>query len=221
MLQKQKPRELSDKYGYASLEEVDLWALILRSGTKRQSVFSLSKQLLPVISDALSQKLPSYGLVEVLSAIPHVGNAQRHVIMGVYELLLRQRREKDFTVRFTKPSLLAEHFYQLRNKKQEYVYGVYLSPRLDIVHERLLTKGTTDSVIIDVRDVLFYAVRYRTRHFILVHNHPTGNPMPSSEDVEQTKRIYSVAQLLAMTFVDHIIIGKQGYYSFKEAKCVL
>ena len=114
-----------------------------------------------------------------------------------------------------------ELFRHLRTKQQEYVYGVYLSPRLQIVHTELLTKGTTDSVLIDARDVLYFGIKFRSRQFVLIHNHPSGDPKPSSEDIEQTKRIVSAAELLTMKLIDHIIIAKEGYFSFHEFTSVL
>lgn len=221
MLQKLKPREQSNRFGYASLETHDLWALVLRFGSLHQSVFSLSKELVPMVESSLALLRSSSVFATMLDQQVHVGSVQKHAIVGMYELLLRQKTQEIPTARYTTPSALAELFHYLRNKRQEYVYGVYLSSRMHIVHTELLTKGTTDSVLIDAKDVLYFGIKFRSRQFILVHNHPSGDPKPSSEDVEQTKRIVVAAQLVTMKLLDHIIIAKEGYFSFHESTSVL
>lgn len=156
-----------------------------------------------------------------IQARHQLGPVHQHTLLALYELLLRQQSKPPLTPMFTSPKKLAERFHHLAHKKQEYVYGVYLSPRLSIVHTELLTKGTTDAVSIDVRDVLYFGIKYRVRHVVLVHNHPTGVPTPSSEDTEITKRIVAAANLLSMTLLDHIIVAQEGYFSFKESASVL
>lgn len=146
---------------------------------------------------------------------------QKYVFLALYELLLRQKRRTAAVVTYTKPLQLAELFHFLCAKKQEYVYGVYLSPRFAIVRKQLLTKGTTDSVIIDPRDVLYYGIKHRVRQMIVIHNHPSGSPEPSTADIEQTKKLSRAAKQLDMLLVDHIIIAKEGYFSFKESTSVL
>lgn len=220
MRRSQSPRELSKQFGYSSLDVEDLWSLILRFGTKKESVYSMSKQLVPILEQALESSSPTQILAPLIHNLSF-GEAKVHTILAVYELLQRVRVEKHLHVKFTNPSQIVESFHFLNRKKQEYVYGIYLSPRFNIIHKELLTKGTTDSVLIDIRDIFYFAIKHRVRNFILLHNHPTGNPTPSCEDIEQTKRIVSAASLMSLTLVDHIIMGREGYFSFKESTSVL
>ncbi len=220
MLQR-KPRELSSQFGYSSLENSDLLSLILRYGTKRKSVNELSALVTPIIENALEVGSNSQQLVDELARSKSLGVVHQHVVAALYELLLRQKSRNNSESIYSNPSLLVEKFYHLRQRRQEYLYGVYLSPRLALVRTELLAKGTTDAVIVDVRDVLYYSIKFRTRHFVLVHNHPSGDPKPSSEDIRLTKSISEAAKLLSLVLVDHVILGKQGYFSFKESTSVL
>ncbi|MCC7304336.1 DNA repair protein RadC [bacterium] len=221
MLQRRKPRELSSLFGYTSLKNSELWSLILRSGTRKQSVFSISRKVSPLVMTALEKEMPSHMFEKFLSSKLQIGTVRRQVIMGVYELFMRQKSGKITTNNFSSPEPLVSYFCRLQSKKQEYVYGVYLTARLQLIQTELLAKGTTDSVMLDVRDLLYYAIKYRSRNFIVVHNHPSGDPTPSSEDVTLTKRIKIAAELLSLQFVDHIIVSKQAYFSFKESRSVL
>jgi len=219
--QKLKPRELSNRFGYSSLDTGDLLALVLRVGSAKKSVFTLAKELVPLVEDSIASKQNTHSFGSLIEKQLQLGSAQKHAILGMYELLLRQKTENIPSLRYTTPAALVELFRHLQNKQQEYVYGVYLSPRMHIVHTELLTKGTTDSVLIDARDVLYFGIKFRSRQVVLIHNHPSGDPKPSNEDIEQTKRIVSAAELLTMKLIDHIIIAKEGYFSFHESTSVL
>jgi len=218
---KQKPRELSNRYGYTALTTEDLLALVLRHGTFVQPVFDTSQKIGPILEKCLAQQTPTFHFERQLKVYLSLGPVQRHSVLALYELLLRQQNQKYSIPCFTTPKALAEQFHRLVSKKQEYVYGIYLSPRLTIVHTELLTKGTTDSVAIDVRDVLYFGIKHRVRHIVLVHNHPSGIPTPSPEDTEITKKIVAAANLLSMQLLDHIIVAQTGYFSFKESTSML
>jgi DNA repair protein RadC len=203
------------------LSTTELLALIFGHGTAAMSVFDLSSKFAPILEEALTKKATTREFWSMFENQVRLGKVKTHVINAVYELIIRQQSRTTSTPAFTSPRLLAEQFHRLAHKKQEYVYGIYLTPRLTIVHTELLTKGTTDAVSIDIRDVLYFGIKHRVRHFVLIHNHPTGVPTPSREDTEITKRIATGAQLLSMTLLDHIIVAKEGYFSFKESTSML
>lgn len=217
-----KPRELSDKYGFASLETAELLALLLRVGNKKASVFSLAKEYAPVFEHQLAHQEPTEAfLVKAQSQLP-LGKAIAKSLGAAYEFSLRAiQQTKPDMKKIATPKSLAETYSFLTSKKQEHVYGVYLSSRLAVVKDILLAKGSTDYVLLEPRDVFYYAVRFRCRNIAIVHNHPSGDPTPSKEDVEQTKRLKAGASLLNVSIIDHVIVSTRGYYSFKEAGSVL
>lgn len=217
-----KPRELSDKYGFASLETAELLALLLRVGNKKASVFSLAKQYAPIFEQLLLHQEPTETfLVKAQSQLP-LGRAIAKSLGAAYECALRAAEQaKPDVKKIATPKSLAETYAFLATKKQEHVYGVYLSSRLAIVKDVLLAKGSTDYVLLEPRDVFYYAVRFRCRNIAIIHNHPSGDAAPSKEDVEQTKRLKAGASLLNLSIIDHVIVSARGYYSFKEAGSVL
>ncbi len=217
-----KPRELSDRYGFASLETADLLALLLRVGSRKMSVFSLAKEYTPIFEQQLLQQEPTEAfLVKAQTQLP-LGKTFAKSLGAAYEFALRAvQQTKPDGKKIATPKLLAETYSFLTSKKQEHVYGVYLSSRLAVVKDVLLAKGSTDYVLLEPRDVFYYAVRFRCRNIAIIHNHPSGDPAPSKEDIEQTKRLKAGASLLNVSIIDHVIVSTRGYYSFKEAGGVL
>lgn len=217
----EKPRELSKKFGYQSLGRADLLALVLKSGTKYQTIFTLSKRLAPLVQTHLAKCTDTQVFLRKLREKHLLGEAQQHSLCAVYELLLRTKRTSDSPIIFSKPSLVAAMFQDVARSKIEKLYCLYLSPRLELLKKRLLSRGTVDSVSVPVRDLCYYAIKHRSRNIILVHNHPSGDAMPSREDVLQTKRIIAAGELLSVTVIDHVIVTTAGFYSFKESKNML
>lgn len=99
---------------------------------------------------------------------------------------------------------------------QEEFRVVLLNTKNKVLGQKQIFVGTIDSSLVSSREVFYAAVRHMAAHIIIVHNHPSGNPTPSREDEEATKRLAQAGKILNIPVLDHIIIGKQGYYSFKE-----
>jgi len=85
-----------------------------------------------------------------------------------------------------------------------------------VIKEQILSTGTVNASILETRDILVSALKYNTVAFILIHNHPSGNPAPSQADLENTLKIKEAAQMVGIKLLDHIIIGDNCYYSFME-----
>jgi DNA repair protein RadC len=105
---------------------------------------------------------------------------------------------------------------KLQDKKKEHFYALYLDTKNQIIEEKLVSKGILNASLIHPREVFNPAIRASSNSVILVHNHPSGNYTPSKEDKEVTKLLDNAGNLLGINVLDHIIIGKDGYYSFKE-----
>ncbi len=105
---------------------------------------------------------------------------------------------------------------KLQDKKKEHFYALYLDTKNQIIEEKLVSKGILNASLIHPREVFNPAIRASSNSVILVHNHPSGNYAPSKEDKEVTKLLDNAGNLLGINVLDHIIIGKDGYYSFKE-----
>ena len=105
---------------------------------------------------------------------------------------------------------------KLNEQKQENFIVIHLNNRNYYIKEELITKGVLDASIIDAREVFKSAIRNSASRVILVHNHPSGDPQPSKEDIEVTKRLIDAGELLGITVLDHIIIGNNKFWSWRE-----
>jgi DNA repair protein RadC len=219
-MQKLRPRELSRKFGYQSLSTAELLALVLRFGTRTNSVYSVSESIATIFDNCL---IAGRQVEEFLSqtAIQVPAQSIKATVLGAVFEIARRNHQQQLPTLLAKPSEIVKRFSSLVNKKQELVYGIYVDSRLRVVSEQLLAKGTTDAVYIEARDILYYAIKYRTRRFMLVHNHPSGDPTPSRADIDLTKNVSEAAAFFQAELLDHVIIAKQGYYSFREQNVVL
>lgn len=104
---------------------------------------------------------------------------------------------------------------KLKNKKQEHVYVIYLDTKLKIISEKLIFIGTIDVSIIHPREIYKEAIKNSASKIIVIHNHPSGDPTPSDNDIKFTKQLDEVGKLMQIPLLDHIIIG-DNYYSFQE-----
>jgi len=112
---------------------------------------------------------------------------------------------------------IAEHFYtELQDTKQEHFYAVILDSKYRIIEKRLITVGTLTRCLIHPRELFAPAIELRAAAIVMVHNHPSGEPNPSSQDIEVTRRMCEVGELVGISVLDHIIIGKGKYYSFVD-----
>ena len=129
-----------------------------------------------------------------------------------HRYLLRQN-----TVSFKNASSVAAYYMErLRHKDQEELLGIMLDSKLGLLGECVFSTGTVNKTLLDTRNVFQEAMRVHAVSFILVHNHPSGDPTPSQSDIEITERLARNAKIIDLTLLDHIIIGDRRFFSFKE-----
>lgn len=109
---------------------------------------------------------------------------------------------------------------KFRQVHQEILYGVFLNTKNEIICEKEIFKGTLDSATVHPREIFRIAVQYAAARVIIAHNHPTGNPQPSKNDQLKADRLVKCGELLGIEFLDHIVIGNQDYFSFREAQLI-
>ena len=147
-------------------------------------------------------------------------------LKALQELLYRLRIKQNYGLHFNRMRIYSskdvfELFYPLlKNKEQEHVFLLLLDSANQIVKKELLYIGTLNQTIIHPREILKGIIKYPCACFILVHNHPSGDPAPSLEDKKVTQRLTKVADLIQVPLVDHIIIGDCNYYSFKDNELI-
>lgn len=211
-----KPRERFLKHGPEVLSDAELFAIILRTGMVGENVIEMSNHLISKFG--LLTKLFDSSLKE-LQEINGIGQNKAMQVLAIAELGKRYDQEKNSTKKITCAGDVFKLFHaRLKNKKQEHFYMIMLSAQNKIIEEKLITMGTLDTSIIDSRVIFEPVIKNSTSRVILVHNHPGGDPNPSPEDLEVTKRLIEAGDLLGIKVLDHVIIGKEEFWSWKERK---
>lgn len=210
----ERPREKAIYYGIETLSNQELIAVILRTGNKEMSVLNLAQFLLDEIGGFQELKDIDY---QRLIQIKGIKQAKAIELMSCIELAKRLQSKPILKNRIRQPK---DAYAYIKNKlmfeKQEKVILLCLNNHLEIVQDKLLFIGSGDVALLETKEVFQYTLRSGCNRIILIHNHPSGDPSPSQEDQEITKKIEIMAKHLDIEFIDHIIIGNYCYYSFKS-----
>ncbi len=204
------PREKLLIHGPESLKLEELVSVVLNTGVRELDVFKLAHHVTPL----LVSNQPTTTLKQQLKEIPGLGEAKIAQILAVIEIAKRIKK-KEARIFIQHPQQVVKIFSFLRHRKKEYFYVHLLSARLEHIEFKLLAKGKQSYVLITPKDVIKTALKYNADRIILVHNHPSGNPTPSEHDIKTTQAIDALANLLGIKLLDHIIITKEDYYSFR------
>lgn len=213
------PREKLLFSGVASLSNDELLALFLRTGSATQSVHELSQELLKHYPN-LSQLART--TVEELCQIKGIGTAKACELLAAVELGKRISREQIQTQNITQPEQLAEYITPLLQHEQvEVLMCLPVNSRHQILSMHEISRGTINQTIAHPRDILQPCLIKQAYGFFIVHNHPSGNPEPSSADDQLTAKLKDAAELLEIKFLDHLIIGQSqngeaNYYSYQS-----
>lgn len=212
----QRPYEKCLQAGCESLSDAELLGVILRTGTKGESSVLLSQRILNLGGRNLSD-LYSFTLPELMK-IRGVGKVKAIQILCLGELSKRiakaGARQK---LCFSDPRTIADYYMEdLRCKNKEHLLLMMLDTKTQLIKETELSVGTVNATVLSPRELYIEALRFGAVHLILVHNHPSGDPSPSREDVEITQKIMECGKLLGISLLDHIVIGNKKYYSMRE-----
>lgn len=211
----ERPREKLVKYGASKLSNIELLAILLRTGNKEKSVLELAKDVLYKL-DELSD-LKNISIRELLK-IRGIKIAKASTIIAAIEL---GRRLDELSVK-TNGITTSHDIYlkmkHLKHEQQEHFYVILLNTKLKVINTKLIYKGTVNSMVIHPREIFKEAIKNNASYLIIVHNHPTGDSTPSLEDKTTTKNLEEVSNIVGIEILDHIIIGNNEYYSFNEKK---
>ncbi len=203
------------KFGPKSLSTEELIALIIRTGNKSDTAIDLANNLIN----------KAKGLRGVIDFTPEefmeykgIGKAKGTQLCAVIELSKRINQSKYHDeIRINSPdNVVSLMMSELRYLKQEHLYAILLDVKSKMIGKILISKGGLSSSIVHPREVFKLAIKKSSASIILVHNHPSGEPNPSNEDIKITKRLYSVGEIIGIEILDHIIIGDGKYISLKE-----
>jgi DNA repair protein RadC len=210
-----RPRERLHKTGPASLSDAELVALLIGTGRRGESALDLAAGLLARLGG-----LPGLGeaLAPELVAHPGVGPARAGVLQAALELGRRVTGARPSRGdRLTSPGALWEHFRaRLAHAAWEEFWIVGLDVRHRLQLELLIARGSLTGVEVHPREVFRPLIRAGCASALLCHNHPSGDPTPSRQDVELTTRLRDVGEMTGIQVLDHVVVGAEGYVSLAE-----
>lgn len=215
----ERPRERALEYGVSILSDAQLLAILLKTGYKNRDVLELSMDFLSRYSIAELKNVSFYDLI----AMKGIGEAKALEILSAIELGRRIfLRKKDLLSKYINAKEIWEGSrYLFFNLKQEYFYCLYFNHRQELLERKLLFMGTINKSVIHPREVFKEAYRLSASSIICMHNHPSGDVMPSKEDILLTDHLVKTGHIQGIPVLDHIIIGEDAYYSFYEHHNIL
>ena len=209
------PREKALRYGIESLSDVELLALLLGQGTKDLNVLGLADK---VLNGKNLTNLKNITMENLLK-IKGVGKAKSLQILAIKEILRRIEEDEEKMV-FNSPEDVFKYMRWLSKEKQEKMVAVYTNTMNQLLGEEIVAVGSINVLNVKPRDIFVPALRYNSYGIILIHNHPEGSSEPSNEDINFTQNIKKLSLQLGFELLDHIIIGKKGFYSFSAQNLI-
>lgn len=210
-----RPRERMLKFGASHLSNQELLAILLGSGTKQESVMDLSNRVLMHFEGI---KLLSDAAIEEFTAIKGIGPAKGITMLAAIELGKRMSRYKpDERYIIRSPEDGADYIMEeMRSLMQEHFVVIFLNTKNQIIHSQTIFIGSLNASIVHPREVFREAVRRSAASIICAHNHPSGDPTPSQEDIHVTRRLVESGKMIGIELLDHLIIGDRKFVSLKE-----
>ncbi|AOT73316.1 RadC family protein [Geosporobacter ferrireducens] len=220
MAENERPREKLVKNGVSSLSNAELLAILIRTGTKDVSAIELAHRILAMDHEGV--KYLADCTVQELSEIKGIGPSKACQIVSAIEI---GRRIAKITPtqsnQITSPKDVADMFMEeMRYHKKEYFKILLLNTKNSIIATEIISIGNLNASLVHPREVFVKAIKKSAASIILLHNHPSGNPQPSQEDISITKRLIEAGNIIGIDVLDHIIIGDGCYKSLKELSII-
>ena len=220
----ERPYEKLEQYGEKTLTNAELLAIIIKTGTKEETAVGLAQHILKLNTEEEdSLKFLMDLTVEEFMKIKGIGKVKAIQLKAVCELATRINSVSIYKERqILKPQDIAEILIEkMRFEKQEILKVAMLNNKNILLKIKDIAKGGGNFVTATIKSVLNEAVKIEASKIILVHNHPSGDPTPSSQDIKFTKNIEQATEILGIQLLDHIVIGKTNYVSIFSERAKL
>ena len=208
----ERPRERLQKFGAEALSAQELLALVIGRGIPKKSVMNIAQELLAKFGNI---KAISQATIEELSEIKGIGFAKAAQLKACFELGKREELEpelKNFDIKDPE-SVVRAIRTSIKDKAKEHFKLILLNPRNKIIGISTISIGTLNASLVHPREVFKDAIVHSAASVVLAHNHPSGDPEPSEDDLKITKKLVDSGKILGIEVLDHIIIAKNGFKS--------
>lgn len=212
----ERPRERLINHGVEKLSNEELLAIILKTGTKDTSAKGLASLILSQVENIGDLQNKNH---KQLLKIKGIGPSKAAVILACIELgkRINNKISNIQNLKADNPKVVFEYYSSLLGrKKQEHFYAIYLDNQKRVIEDKLLFIGTINKSLIHPQNIFKEAYMLDASAIICLHNHPSGNVIPSKDDINMTKNLVEIGNLFGIKVVDHIIVGSDKYYSLFE-----
>ena len=212
----ERPYEKCLAYGACALSDAELISVIIRTGSQGERSMDLANRILNAGPDGLLNLLRLN--VADLTQIRGIGNVKAVQLKCIGELAKRiaMANRKEQVCMRSAESIAAYFMEQMRHEPQEVLMLAMFDSKCMLIGEKVISTGTSNATLILARDIYRTALQCQAVYIVILHNHPSGNPEPSREDILVTRKIKECGELLDILLMDHIIIGDNRYFSFNE-----
>lgn len=214
-----RPDEKFLVLGPKALSDAELLAIIIRTGSGKEHSVSLAERILSSKTDDSINLLNVFDLdIRELMKIEGVGKVKALQIKAVAELAVRiSRTRASKGLKLDNPSSISDYYMeQMRHLKREVVMLIMLDSACSVIKDEIISEGTVENALFSPREIFLEALKYGAVKIILLHNHPSGDPRPSEEDIMGTLRVRLAGDMIGIELLDHIILGDNKFTSLKE-----
>lgn len=214
----EQPLEKLVLKGASNLSDAELIAILLHTGTKVKNVIQLAEHL--VHKNCLN-KLSTHSIAD-LTKTAGIGLVKAGRILAAVELGQRLFAPLHLQkIRITSTNQAIDQLREFANRRQEHLVALYLNARSELIKKEILSVGNLNTNLIEPKEVFSPALTSPCAGIILAHNHPSGDPQPSQDDLIFTKQIYQAGIILGVALIDHLIICQSDYFSFRQSTDLL
>jgi DNA repair protein RadC len=205
------PREKLFNRGPESLKDYELLAILIRTGYKGQTVLDVARRILK------SKSLFDLSTLDPkdIAKIKGVGRSRASIISASLEMAKRIFKSNSL-IKIESSEDVLKVIGDIRNKKREHFVALFLDARNQLIITKTISIGTLNTSIVHPRDVYAPAIKHNAANVIIAHNHPSGNPDPSREDILITEKLVKAGRILSIELIDHLIVAKESFFSFKQ-----
>ncbi len=216
----ERPYEKFLERGAERMSDAELLAVIIKTGTQKESALDVARNILSTRNGNL---MNLYSIpYEELIQIPGIGKVKGMQLKAIAELSKRMVCQKYSNQLFMDSSQSIADYYmeQMRHSNTEFVIAAYFDTKGRFLQDAVFASGSTDFAFFPRQEILKKSMLSGGKNIVVLHNHPSGDPNPSADDIHTTKRLQEEAEILDLVLVDHIIIGDRQFYSFYENQLI-